>query len=378
MKYCAVICELNPFHNGHEYIFRHARETSGCDRLIAVMSGGFVQRAIPAFLDVRSRAECALKFGADLVIELPVVYSCASGDVFARGAVDILNTIPEVTHLVMGAENADKRMYMRYAGLRASGDTRFSEALSRGLAAGLSYARALTFASGSLLGDEFAELLTRPNNILAAGYALALKASGSNIEFTPIARASDPSRYASATELRADGASVSEKYMPPAAREIWLKNRPDNIMLHYGALLLHAIREKSPEEIARTPDCAEGFENKIKTLARSACDFEEFMRKVPTSRFTRGRIMRICLHNLLGIEGRMQRSGYVSARLLGVREDAKDMLSCLPSNIIIGKRGEAAVPNAQRECFDAERRASDLWALLAGRPCDFYSRLLIV
>ena len=106
MKYCAVICELNPFHSGHEYILRRAREVSGCDRVIALMSGAFVQRALPACLDARSRAECALRYGADMVIELPVIYSSASGEVFAKGAIGILDTLPEITHLVMGAENA--------------------------------------------------------------------------------------------------------------------------------------------------------------------------------------------------------------------------------------------------------------------------------
>ena len=96
MKYCAVICELNPFHNGHEYIFRKAREVSGCDRLIAIMSGPFVQRGRPAVTSERLRAECAMRYGADAVIELPVVYAAASGEIFARGAVNILNTMPDI------------------------------------------------------------------------------------------------------------------------------------------------------------------------------------------------------------------------------------------------------------------------------------------
>ena len=127
MKYCAVICELNPFHNGHEYIFRRAREVSGCDGLIALMSGSFVQRAVPASIDEYSRAECALRLGADIVIELPAVYAVASGEIFARGAVDILNTIPGMSHLVMGAENADKPLMERIAHIRASNDAAFEQ-----------------------------------------------------------------------------------------------------------------------------------------------------------------------------------------------------------------------------------------------------------
>ena len=31
MKYCAVICEYNPFHNGHKYQLDRIRKESGCD-----------------------------------------------------------------------------------------------------------------------------------------------------------------------------------------------------------------------------------------------------------------------------------------------------------------------------------------------------------
>lgn len=382
MKYCAVICELNPFHSGHEYILRRAREVSGCDRVIALMSGAFVQRALPACLDARSRAECALRYGADMVIELPVIYSSASGEVFAKGAIGILDTLPEITHLVMGAENADKALFERIARVRVNENEEFSEAIGRGLSGGLSYARALTAAVCRHAGGDPIETeraLTCPNNILAAAYASALLARGSKIEFTPVARAHDPEKYASASELRADeGTETAERFMPPVAREIWLNRRPKDVMRHYGTLLLYALRTRYAEEIASTPDCAEGFENKLKSLSRSCRNFDELLRTVPTSRFTRGRIMRICLHNLLGISRDMQKSGYVCAKLTGIRAEAKDMLSLLPQNIIVNKQGESAIPSGQMNCFEADRRASDLWALLAERRCDFYSRLLVV
>ena len=102
MKICAVICELNPLHNGHRYIFEKAREATGADRLIALMSGHFVQRGTPAVTDAYSRAECALACGADAVIELPVIYAVAAADKFASGAVNILRTLP-VDALVSGS-----------------------------------------------------------------------------------------------------------------------------------------------------------------------------------------------------------------------------------------------------------------------------------
>lgn len=383
MKYCAVICELNPFHNGHEYIFRRAREVSGCDGLIALMSGSFVQRAVPASIDEYSRAECALRLGADIVIELPAVYAVASGEIFARGAVDILNTIPGMSHLVMGAENADKPLMERIAHIRASNDAAFSAALSSALGDGLTYARALTRALSEALhdvpSDRTEALLTCPNNILAISYAQALAATDSRIAFVPVQRAKDETRYSSATALRSDITERDEEaYMPPEARGIWRKEKTGDLSYGFGLLVMAALRERPLSEIAAVPDCAEGFEYKLKALARSCSGFGELMSVVPTSRFTRSRIMRICLQTLLGMTRDMQHCGYVNARLLGVREDAKDMLRDLPVNIVIGKRGEATVPSEHMRCFATERRASDIWSLIARRPCDFYRRLLVV
>ena len=50
MKICGIICEYNPFHNGHAYLLERAKKESGCDALVCVMSGNFTQRGEPAFL----------------------------------------------------------------------------------------------------------------------------------------------------------------------------------------------------------------------------------------------------------------------------------------------------------------------------------------
>jgi len=79
----SVICEFNPFHNGHAYLLSRAKEES--DAVICVMSGNFVQRGDLAIFDKYKRAEFALKNGADLVINLPVGWSMSSAENFAIG-----------------------------------------------------------------------------------------------------------------------------------------------------------------------------------------------------------------------------------------------------------------------------------------------------
>ena len=107
MKVCACICELNPFHNGHEYLLREARRITGADYMIAVMSGDFVQRGIPAICDKYARSAQALMGGADLVIELPVMYATASADYFAAGAISEIVNLGCVDCIVFGSECGD-------------------------------------------------------------------------------------------------------------------------------------------------------------------------------------------------------------------------------------------------------------------------------
>ena len=94
MKTAAVICELNPFHNGHARIFRELREKYGADRIVAVMSGNYVQRGEPAVFDKYVRTRMALTGSgnadggyADLVLELPLIFATSSAHEFAAAGV---------------------------------------------------------------------------------------------------------------------------------------------------------------------------------------------------------------------------------------------------------------------------------------------------
>lgn len=93
MKICGIVCEYNPFHNGHIYHIHKTKEVTQCDLLIALMSGNFVQRGEPAIIDKWQRTEMALLHGVDLVIELPFIYATQSAKYFAQGAMHLLNLI---------------------------------------------------------------------------------------------------------------------------------------------------------------------------------------------------------------------------------------------------------------------------------------------
>lgn len=77
MKIVGIIAEYNPFHNGHQYHIDQALQKTGADAAVILMSGDFVQRGAPAIAPKHLRAKAALLGGASLILELPVLFSCA-------------------------------------------------------------------------------------------------------------------------------------------------------------------------------------------------------------------------------------------------------------------------------------------------------------
>ena len=165
MKVSGIICEYNPFHNGHLYHIRRTRE-NGATHIVAVMSGNFVQRGDTAVMDKLERARLAVRSGADLVIELPVQYSLASAENFASGAVHLLDALGAVDELSFGSECGDTeklRRAMETVDLAAV--TRADEIRSI-MEKGYTYPRALNSVVNGY-DPEAAAIIAEPNNTLA-------------------------------------------------------------------------------------------------------------------------------------------------------------------------------------------------------------------
>ena len=143
MKICAIICEFNPFHNGHKYILDKARELSGCDALICIMSGSFTQRGNICVIDKFLRAKHAVVCGADCILELPTAFSVAPAEIFAKGAVKILSSVPEIDTLAFGCESGSEADFLSAAKILSDESGNFKEALKKSLDTGESYAKKL-------------------------------------------------------------------------------------------------------------------------------------------------------------------------------------------------------------------------------------------
>ena len=191
MKVCGIIAEYNPFHSGHAYQIGQARAQSGCDYVIAVMSGDCVQRGAPALTDKYARAREALCEGADLVLMLPVYGSTASAEGFARAGVAALLSTGVVNAISFGCEDPAvcSEPYLHLAQELAHENTAFQASLTERLSSGMPYAAARVEAIRTCYGNDFdLSLLDSPNNLLAFEYVRALAHFDANMELIPVRR----------------------------------------------------------------------------------------------------------------------------------------------------------------------------------------------
>ena len=158
----AVVCEFNPFHNGHKYLIDTVKRLTG-EPVVAVMSGSFVQRGEAAVCSKFERAETALKNGADLVVELPAVYAVSCAQRFAQGGVSIAKSFGDVDKLAFGCE-ADSLEALT-AAANAIDNFDVNSRVTEKMSAGAYYPQAFESAVREVLGDETADVLTSPNNI---------------------------------------------------------------------------------------------------------------------------------------------------------------------------------------------------------------------
>lgn len=349
MKTVGIIAEYNPFHNGHAYQIRRAKELTQADYCVVVMSGDFVQRGAPALMDKYLRAECALKNGADLVLELPVCYALSSAETFARGAVSLLDKLGIVDSLCFGSECGDINLLMDFAKELLHETPLFKETLARELRIGHTYPQARNAALDASAPHLTAHtsVLTSPNNILGIEYCKALLSCGSKIVPCTVERIGASyhdnglentfcSAMAIRESLRQAGASDGLARQIPA---VTLKLMEDAYMKSYPvfpddlSLLLHySLLSGEASGFTDYPDIDKELSDRILKFLPRYRDFRSFCDQLKSKNRTYARISRSLLHILLHITqeelARYEKEGLVFyARMLGFRESASGLLS---------------------------------------------------
>ena len=158
MKILGIIAEYNPFHMGHKYQIKKAKELSGADYVVAIMSGNYVQRGAPAVFEKSIRTRMALNAGIDAVFEIPSFFSGASAADFARYGISLLDILG-VDYISFGAENNDYDLLCSVAGILSGEEIEIS--IKKYLASGLNYAKARHSAIMEKLASESISLQQR-------------------------------------------------------------------------------------------------------------------------------------------------------------------------------------------------------------------------
>lgn len=310
MKVCGVIAEFNPFHQGHAYLLEQARKQTGADVMVVVMSGNWVQRGEPAIEQKWSRAKSALYHGADVVIEMPTTVSCQATDLFARGAVEILQKVC-CDYLVFGCEGGDAAFFEVAVSQRNAIEKEVKNFVGQNRS--LTFANQLTQLAIKEFGEhsELVEALQSPNQLLGLAYAVENSKSEMPMQLVPISRvgsghlddALDKSVFASGTALRkALKGNREDKVLRAQLSYVRFDEEEyQNDWSYYWPLLKSIVLRSTDEELRSIYQMEEGIENRLKEAFRTSSTIEECLRFLKNKRWSWARLQRLLVYVLLGV-----------------------------------------------------------------------------
>lgn len=344
MNILGIIVEYNPLHNGHMYHINKTREIVNYDYTIAVMSGNFVQRGIPAIVDKWSRTEMALKSGVNLVIELPTVYSVSTAENFAYGAIKLLDSLGVVDYISFGSECGSVDKLYKISRFLLDEPYNYKLYLRKMLKSGITYAAAREISISAFLGNESSMLLRDPNNILGIEYIKSLIKLNSKIKPITIKRIGsghnsiEPTKsFASATYIRnlilKNDLKTLNKFVPNFSLDIikkCIKNGCGPVSLvDFGKIILYLLR--SNYDLSKIFDVSEGIQYRFYKAAKNSNDIIELIKMVKTKRYTESRIRRILLHVLLNIDKNIYHTyeGPNYVRILGFDKKGLELLNII-------------------------------------------------
>lgn len=387
MKVCGIIVEYNPLHNGHVYHINKTKELTGCDILIAVMSGNFNQRGIPSIVDKYNKTKMALDNGIDLVFELPTLYSVASAEFFSFGAISLLNSLSIVDSICFGSEHGDTHILMEISKILESECEDFKIILKDNLKKGALYPVARSQALLSYLQKEnynignLEEILNSSNNILGIEYIKSLLKLNSTIKPYTIRRegASYNSMtlnnvFSSATSIREyikskESIEKLKSHVPTSVLNQLQKLQSEEYSFTFAESMLPYIRYKSfldKNSLEKIPDVSEGLHNRIYNSLYEGNNYDDIIERIKSKRYARTRISRILCQYFIGFDNfnsnllRNEPCSY--ARILGFNEKGKSILKSIKSNSNIPLYTK--LPKNLNETLKLELQASRAYSLL--------------
>lgn len=297
MKKIGIICEYNPFHNGHLYHLEKIKEKYPDSLIVLVMSSSFTQRGEISILNKWEKTEIALNFGIDLVIELPFAFASQSADIFARGAISILKEL-QVDTLVFGSESNDPQKLIDIAKIQLENEE-YNSIVKTYLDKGENYPTAMSLALSIICKDT----VTLPNDILGLSYTKEIIKQNANIEIVTIKRTNDfhnkelNNKIVSATAIRNNLNDENlSNYVPDITYKFLKEKKQNNNYFNY--LKYKILTEQ--DEISKYQTVDEGIHNRILKYIEEANSIDGLIQKIKTKRYTYNKLHRMFTHILCG------------------------------------------------------------------------------
>ena len=335
MKKIGVICEYNPFHNGHIYHLKKIKELYPDSLIVLVMSSSFTMRGEISLLNKWDKTSIALTYGVDLVIELPTFYSTNSSDTFAEGAIKLLNYL-DCDYLVFGSESNDIDNLLELANIQLNNknyDTKVKEYMDMGNNYPTSMSKALS--------DLSNKTINLPNDLLGLSYVKEIIKQKSKIIPITIQRTNNyhdeniNDIITSATSIRnAINSNINIKDTVP--KETFDKVITYDIKEKYFELLKYKILSDI-NNLNTYLDVDEGLDNLIKKTIIKVNSYDELIDKIKTKRYTYNRLNRMFIHILLNVKKtdvkKLKEINYI--RILGFSKLGKKYLKELRDKLTI-------------------------------------------
>ncbi|MBI5974498.1 nucleotidyltransferase [Staphylococcus canis] len=327
MKSVALITEYNPFHNGHKYHAEQAKKVTQADISIAIMSGQFVMRGMPALYSKFQRAKMA-STEIDLVVELPLIGSLSSSDTFAEMGIKVAEYL-DADSLCFGSESGDISTLQKVAQkLVAIEKTPEFKTL---LKEGKSYAR--------IISEQTNEsVLKYPNNTLGISYLKQLINSHSSIQPYTIKRVhSEHHQHALTHDSFASGSAIRQDIINNGKE--WMSMVPNEshpFFIHpftnqnrLFRMLQLSIYQRSKSELQNIYTMSEGFENRLHQAIRNSTDYENLMQNLKTKRYTYTHIQRLLMNILLNVKYSDVDKTIQGVRILAMTSQGRQYLKTL-------------------------------------------------
>lgn len=389
MNISAIISEYNPLHKGHVYHINKTKELTNCDAIICIMSGNFVQRGLPAIMDKWSRAEMALLNGVDLVIELPTIYALSSAEFFAKGAVELINSLNVVQNLSFGSEYGDIDILMLIANILCEEPEDYKNLLKNYLSQGLPY----TFSrSNALINylktlnlnydlENIKDILNSPNNILGIEYCKSLIKNKSHINPITVKRKGSGyneeslnNELSSATSIRKylrlnKDYSILKQHLPEESYNLLNEFLNKCLILPSEDDMVNFLKFKvftQHNKLKLLPDASEGLHNKILNEIGLNNSFNDLVMSIKSKRYTFTRISRILCQYFIGFEEfdtkTMRSSSPEYARILGFNAKGKDILNKVKKNSSL--KLYTNIPKYHEEMLELDLQSTRAYSLL--------------